>query len=84
MSATAFNLPLQSEMPENWTPLEAIVVLECLDEEGKRRIYHCTTETLTLWTMVGALTGVLDAARQDLKNEFIPEGDVDFEDDEEE
>lgn len=78
---TAFNLPLNSDMPEGWTPLEAVVVLECLDEQGTRRIYHCSTETLTEWTMVGMLTGVLDSSREDLKNEFIS-GDVEFDSDE--
>ena len=67
---TVFNLPLESNIPESWVPLEAVVVLECLDESGKKRIYTCSTESLTEWSMVGMLIGVCDSAREDLKNEF--------------
>jgi hypothetical protein len=42
-----FGLQTSDSLPEQWTPLEAVAVLKCLDEEG--RVTYCvrSTETLT-------------------------------------
>lgn len=75
---TAFGLPMASDLPKTWIPLEAVVVLECLDETGAKQLYVATTESLNPWTMVGMLTGVLDDARIELGSAFeveVPDDD---------
>jgi len=42
-----FGLQTSDPLPERWTPLEAVAVLKCLDEEGNVVFCVRSTETLT-------------------------------------
>jgi hypothetical protein len=37
----------EAELPEGWTPLEAVAVLKCLDEEGNVAFCVRSTEALS-------------------------------------
>lgn len=64
-------------MPEGWTPLEAFVVLKCLDEDGHVALWTQSTEGVMSWDAVGMLTAALDTQRDDLRQGFIREDDDD-------
>jgi hypothetical protein len=53
MTDTLFNLALESEMPDDWTPLEAVVIVECLDGDGESAIWFTATPKLPPWRAVG-------------------------------
>lgn len=44
-----FGLQTSDPLPERWTPLEAVAVLKCLDEEGE--LVFCVRSTATLTDM---------------------------------
>lgn len=74
VAPTAFNLPLASHMPENWTPLECVVVVECLDSEGDKRLYVAATEGISTWTAYGALMAATNSYGDDLKGSLLEDG----------
>lgn len=74
---TAFNLPLDSHMPENWTPLECVVVVECLDSEGTKRLYVAATEGISTWSTYGALMAAANSYGDDLKSSLLADDEGD-------
>lgn len=62
-----FNLTTsEPELPENWTPLEAVAVIKCLDEEGSPCFAIRSTETLSGWEAVGLLEVAAKAQINDI------------------
>lgn len=41
------------DLPEGYTPLEAIVVVKCLDEKGNLDMHQDATEGLNTWEAIG-------------------------------
>lgn len=62
-------------MPDGWTPLDAFVVLKCLDEDGNVALLTRSTESLRAWDAVGLLTAALDVERAELRDGFINDED---------
>ena len=52
--ATAYGLDIQ-DLPDDWTPLELITVIRCLDEQGCERAVMRSTDGLQDWEIVGLL-----------------------------
>lgn len=50
---SVFGLTTYRELPEGWTPLEAIVAVKCLDEAGEVQMFHTATEALNRWEAHG-------------------------------
>ena len=66
-----FGLETQYPLPEHWTPLEAVAVIKCLDEKGDPTLWMTSTESLNSWERLGMLT----AARDITRSQFVPEDD---------
>ncbi len=58
------------DLPEGWTPLEAILIVKCLDESGASQWAWRSTGALTDREIIGALAVQLDIARQQAIQEF--------------
>jgi hypothetical protein len=65
------------EMPDGWTPLEAVAILKCLDETGDVALLLRSTEALRVWDAVGMLTCALDTERAHSQQGFISEDEDD-------
>lgn len=64
-----FGLEPSSSLPENWTPLDAVAVVKCLDEDGNLAFVIRSTETLSDWECFGLLElAAKGQARDILKN----------------
>ena len=63
-------------LPEGWTPLEALVLVKCLDEEGESTWSFRTTHRLNNEELLGALT-----VHRDLLRRRLVEGWSDDDDD---
>lgn len=50
-----FGLETTHKLPENWTPLEAVAVVKCLDENGELGFVIRSTATLSTWECYGLL-----------------------------
>lgn len=73
MSAV-FGLEVE-DMPANWSPLESVTVLACLDDDGQPALLIRRTESLKPWDCVGMLTVALDMEREAVQELFEPEDD---------
>lgn len=51
-----FGLATDKQLPDQWTPLEALALVKCLDENGVVQLYLATTGGLTTWEALGMLT----------------------------
>ncbi|HZC99122.1 MAG TPA: hypothetical protein VFA46_02690 [Actinomycetes bacterium] len=60
-------------LPEGWTPLEGIVLVKCLDQEGHPVWAFRTTGDLNDEELLGALTVRTDLLRKELLEAFIEE-----------
>lgn len=58
------------EIPEKWTPLECIVLIKCLDEDGGPTWVFTHTENLSEEELLGALIVQTDMLRQYLLDAF--------------
>jgi hypothetical protein len=67
-------------LPDNYTPLEAISIVKCLDDEGDVVLVNRCTDGLKVWDIVGLLTVTLDDARAAASESFVYE--IDDEEDE--
>jgi len=65
-----FNLTPTQDLPDRFTPVEAVAIIKCLDEDGDPALVLRTTEGLTGWEAVGMLTAALDTQRSDLREDF--------------
>jgi hypothetical protein len=50
-----FGLEPSAELPPNWTPLDAVAVVKCLDEDGSLSFVIRSTKTLSDWECFGLL-----------------------------
>lgn len=68
MDATALGLSLDvSHLPTGCTPLEALVSVKMLDEDGNVVLYDCATLGLNSWEAVGMAIAVADRLRDALR-----------------
>ncbi len=58
------------DLPEGWTPLEAIVMVQCLDVDGGSQWAWRSTGDLSSREIIGALVVQLDLARQQAADGF--------------
>jgi hypothetical protein len=66
-------------LPRGWTPLEGIVLVKCLDEEGHPSWALRTTDGMNDEELLGALTVRIDLLRKELLQAYW--SDEDDEDD---
>ncbi len=59
---TVYGVQLE-DIPHDATPLEAIVIVKALDENGEHCLYRRGSEGLSPWETIGMLQIALDAAR---------------------
>ena len=52
--ATAYGLDI-GDLPDDWTPLELVTVIRCLDQDGNETAAMRTTDGLQDWEIVGLL-----------------------------
>ena len=52
--ATAYGLDIQ-DLPDDWTPLELVAVIRCLDGDGRETAAMRNTDGLQSWEIVGLL-----------------------------
>lgn len=50
---TIFGLEPVDDLPDGWTPLEAIVAVKCLDEGGDVAVHTTATAALNSWEALG-------------------------------
>lgn len=65
-----FGLEPSSELPENWTPLDAVAVVKCLDEDGDLAFVIRSTETLSNWECFGLLEMAAKCQANDILNDI--------------
>lgn len=58
------------ELPVDFTPLEAIIIVQCLDKSGASQWAWRSTGNLSTREFIGALVVQLDMARQQAMDEF--------------
>jgi hypothetical protein len=58
------------ELPDGWTPLEALIIVQCLDNNGTSQWAWRSTGDLSNRALIGALVVQLDIARQQAIEEF--------------
>jgi hypothetical protein len=63
------DLDFQNDIPEGWTPLEAIAVIKSIDGEGIVRLQQTATEAVSTWEVAGMLLWALDGTRDELREE---------------
>jgi hypothetical protein len=56
-----------------WTPVEAFILVKCLDEEGRVTWAYRTTAQLSREELLGALTVQVDVLRKELRDEWDDE-----------
>ena len=54
--------------PENWTPLEHVVISKMLDDQGELRIAHDATDGLNTWEAIGMVIACADKLRRRLND----------------
>lgn len=64
-------------LPEGWTALGAIVLVKCLDEEGRSSWAFRTTDGLSDEELLGALTVRTDLLRRKLYDDYTSDDDDD-------
>lgn len=57
-------------LPDGWTALEAIVLVKCLDDEGRPTWAFRQTESLDQEETIGALVIQLDIMREQVVDQF--------------
>jgi hypothetical protein len=57
-------------LPEGWTPVEAFVLVKCLDEEGQATWSYRTTSPPNREELLGVLTVQIEVLRQELVSEW--------------
>ena len=60
-------------LPEGWTPLEAVAVVKCLDQDGRTALVVRATDGLCTWDRIGMLRAAVVTNEADLAAEFIQE-----------
>ena len=73
---TAFGLELEPLDPDA-IPLDAIVIVKCLDADGDTTIDIRSTDGLMVWDRVGMLTVALEVAKRTAADCWRPVDDAD-------
>jgi len=60
----------EPELPPKWTPLEAVAVIKCLDEEGNLGFVIRSTESLSPWECFGLLELAAKSQAKDIVDGF--------------
>lgn len=79
-----FGLTTSEPFPENWTPLEGVAVVKCLDHEGNLAFLIRSTPDLTDWECYGLLEIAAAAEKRDILDNFENEEPEEFPEEEEE
>jgi len=58
-----------------WTAIEALVLMKCLDEEGRATWAYRTTHRLNREELLGALVVHTDVLRRELADEWLDDDD---------
>jgi hypothetical protein len=62
-------------LPEKWTPIEALTLIKCLDEEGRSGWCYRTTSPPNREELLGALIVHTDLLRKELLDEWDEDED---------
>jgi hypothetical protein len=65
-----FGLQTSDPLPERWTPLEAVTVLKCVDENGKAVFCVRRTATLTDMECYALLSITAQSQKEDILDHF--------------
>lgn len=68
-----FGLEPCAALPDDWTPLEAVAIIKCLDEDGDVALHVTSTAGLNGWERLGMLTAAVDVSRAYLADRFEPD-----------
>lgn len=60
---------------QGWTALDGIVLVKCLDEQGRSSWAFRETQGLNEEEIIGALTVQLDLMRERVKEQYYSDGD---------
>jgi hypothetical protein len=60
-------------LPDGWTPLEAFVLIKCMDDDGDSSWSFRTTNTLNLEELLGALTIQVETLKRKLTGAWADE-----------
>ena len=60
-------------LPSDWTPVEALVLIKCLDEEGSSTWCYRTTAPPNREELLGALVVQMELLRKELLEEWEEE-----------
>jgi hypothetical protein len=63
-------------LPDGWTPVEALVLIKCLDEDGDPTWVYRTTAKPNREELLGALVVHTDLLRKELLGEWESEADA--------
>lgn len=59
---------LDGDIPEGWTPYGALVILKCLDKEGKAKLcFRSNGNDWTVWEAIGALEAFASSLNEDFQ-----------------
>ena len=61
-------------LPEGWTPIDAVNMVKCLDEDGEVRWSVRATQGMSMEEVLGALISRTDLLRKDLLAEYDADG----------
>jgi len=59
--------------PEGWTPLDAVAVIKCLDQEGNTAFLIRSTSTLSDWECYGLLSIAAAQEKKEILDNFEEE-----------
>jgi hypothetical protein len=68
-SVFGVDLDEDDQLPEGWTPLEVVVTIKCLDEEGEVKMEHFASSGLNTWEAWGMSQWTADTLRNGLHDE---------------
>ena len=60
-------------LPDNYTPVEAVAIVKCLDERGEVTVIYRRTDGLYVWDTVGMMTVALEVAKSYAVGGFGPQ-----------
>lgn len=64
-------------LPEGWIPLEAVVVLKCLNDEGRATLYLNRSDGLTDFEQLGMLSAARRTTEDDCNAQWRDRGGED-------
>lgn len=68
MSSEVFGIELDGDLPEGWTPLEAVVTMKCLDEKGEVAMDHFASHGLNSFEAWAMSQWTADTLRDGLRS----------------